>query len=154
MKKKIIIGCGTIFLIVLVAFVCFIMWFANMIDNSLSKKEIIELVNENHSIILDDVNEKEFSDTERIEGIQEIYNKTQIVDFYCGGTGIGSATNYYGFYYSSDNNPKAVFAGTIISETPNFQMEKNGFCIKNSNDDNYYYTEKIRDNFYYYEAHF
>ena len=75
MKKKIIIGCGTIFLIVFIVFICFIMWFANMIDNSLSKKEIIELVNENYSIILNDVNEKEFSDTERIEGIQEIYNK-------------------------------------------------------------------------------
>ncbi len=142
MKKKIIIGCGTIFLIVVIAFVCFVMWFANMIDNSLSKKEIFVLVNENYSVILDDVSEKEFSDTEKIEGIQEIYDKTQIVDFYCGGTGIGSATNYYVFYYSSDNNPKAIFAGTIISEIPNFQIEKNGFFIKNSNDDNYYYTEK------------
>ncbi len=154
MKKKIIIGCGTIFLIIVIAFICLVIWFANMIDDSLSKKEIFELVNENYDIILNNISENDFSDTEKIEGIQEIYDKTQVVDFYCGGTGIGSATNYYGFYYSNDNNPKAIFAGTIISDSPNFHIEKNGFCIENSNDDNSYYTEKIRDNLYYYEAHF
>ena len=51
LKKKILIGCGIFFLIIVIAFTCLIVWFANMIDDSLSKKEIFELVNENYTLL-------------------------------------------------------------------------------------------------------
>ncbi len=85
--KKLAIGCGTVCGIFIIAFICFAIWLNNMIDDSLSKKEIFDLVNDNYTIILRNIDEKDFS-------------------------------------------------------------------VKYSNDDNCYYTEKIRDNFYYYEAYF
>lgn len=67
MKKKIAIGCGTIVLILIIAFISFIIWFDSMISDNLSKKEIFELVNENYSIIIEDVSENDFTDTEKLK---------------------------------------------------------------------------------------
>ena len=86
--------------------------------------------------------------------IQEISRHEEGVSFYCGGTGFGSATSYYGFYYSFDGSPKDYWCGTSFGSPGQLKPDGDGFSIKNSNDDNCYYTEKIRDNFYYYEAHF
>ncbi len=155
LKKKIIIGCGTIVIILIIAFISFVIWFDSMISDNLSKKEIFELVNENYSIIIEDVSENDFTDTKKIKGVKEVYSDTDVIDVYCGGSGIGSATSYYGFYYSPDGLPRDAWCGSNFGRTPDELIpEGKGFAIKNSNDDNYYYTEKIKDNFYYYEAHF
>lgn len=155
MKKKILIGCGTIVLVLIIVFISFIIWLDSMISDNLSKKEIFDLVNENYSIILEDIRENDFIDTEKINGVKEVYSDTDVIDVYCGGTGIGSATSYYGFYYSPDDLPKDAWCGSNFGRTSDeLNPEGNGFVIKYSNDDNCYYTEKIRDNFYYYEAHF
>lgn len=155
MKKKILIGCGTIVLVLIIVFISFIIWFDSMISDNLSKKEIVELVNDNYLIILDDINENDFTDTNNIDGVKEIYHDSDVIDVYCGGRGIGSATSYYGFYYSPDDLPKDAWCGSSFGRTfDELKPEGKGFAIKYSNDDNCYYTEKIRDNFYYYEAHF
>lgn len=158
MKKEMAIGfgigCATSLLLLVVAVVCFSIWFNSMIDDSLSKKEIFKLVNDNYSIILDDINEKNFTNTENLKGVQDVYSDTEIIDVYCGGTGLGSATSYYGFYYSPDGMPKNSWCGSGFGNLEALQPDGDGFSIKNSNDDNCYYTEKIRDNFYYYESHF
>lgn len=86
--------------------------------------------------------------------IYEISRHEEGISFYCGGTGFGSATSYYGFYYSFDGTPKDYWCGTEFGSPGLLKPDGEGFSIKNSNDDNYYYTEKITDNFYYYEAHF
>ncbi len=158
MKKEMAIGCGigctTSLLLVVVAVVCLLTWFYNMSDNSLSKKEIFKLVNDNYSIILEDIREKDFTDTEKLNGVQEVYSDTEIIDMYCGGSGFGSATSYYGFYYSPDGLPKDSWCGSGFGSPEQLVPDGNGFSIKYSDNDNCYYTEKIRENFYYYEAHF
>ncbi len=152
--NKLAIGCGTICGIFIIAFICFAIWFNSMIDDSLSKKEIFDLVNDNYTTLLRDINEKDFSDTSSLSGVREVYSENEIIDVYCGGTGIGSATSYYGFYYSPDNQPKTTWCGSDFGDNSKLQADGKGFSIKYSNDDNCYYTEKIRDNFYYYEVHF
>lgn len=86
--------------------------------------------------------------------IREISRHEGGVSFSCGGRGIGSATSYYGFYYSFDGSPKDYWCGTSFGSPEQLKPDGDGFSIKYSNDDNCYYTEKIMDNFYYYEAHF
>ena len=75
--------------------------------------------------------------------IQEISRHEEGVSFYCGGTGFGSATSYYGFYYSFDGSPKDYWCGTSFGSPEQLKPDGDGFSIKYSNDD-----------FYYYEAHF
>ena len=86
--------------------------------------------------------------------IREISRHDGGVSFFCGGSGFGSSTSYYGFYYSFDGAPKDYWCGTIFGSSELLKPDGVGFSIKYSNDDNCYYTEKIMDNFYYYEAHF
>ncbi len=151
LAKGFAIGCGAILLLTVVAIVCFVVWFFNSIDDSLSKEEIFKLVNNNYSIILDDISENDFEDTKKLKGVKEVDPDTEIVDFYCGGKGLGSSTSYYGFYYSPDGLPKCR---SDFGRIELLEPDGNGFSIKYYEGDNRYYTEKIRDNFYYYEAHF
>ena len=152
LKKKILIGCGIFFLIIVIAFTCLIAWFENMIDDSLSKKEIFELVNENYTLIIDDINKNDFTDTEKLKGVKEVYSDTDVIDVYCGGTGIAPSSQDYGFYYTEDDLPKAIWCGTKYCDESLLVEDGDGYSTDFQH--NYYYTEKIRDNFYYYEAHF
>ena len=155
MKKRIVTGCLVSFLVHAVILVILVLCFVDLISNNLSQEEIYDLVNENHALILDDIKENDFSDTLKLEGVQKVFSDTEVIDVYCGGVGAGSGTGYYGFYYSPDNLPKDVYCGESFGRTLDEMIpEEKGFAIKNSLGYNYYYTEKIRDNFYYYEAHF
>ena len=80
LKKKILIGCGIFFLIIVIAFTCLIVWFANMIDDSLSKKEIFELV---ETITKDtSYHPKEESKWLTYNQIDAIFKMDENVDYY------------------------------------------------------------------------
>lgn len=117
------------------------------------KKEICKLVNKNYTVILEDISENDFSDTKNLKGVKDVDSSYGVVEVYCGGRGFVPSTSYYGFYYSPDDLPLYCWDG-IGYYTESLKPDGKGFSIKYSDDDNSYYTEKIRDNFYYYEAHF
>ena len=75
-----------------------------------------------------------------------------VVDFSCGGAGIGSSTSYVGFYYTLDNDMTAVWCAPSFASL--LMASGNGFEWHEPNGDNRYYTEHICGNFYYYEASF
>ena len=111
----------------------------------LSKRQIIKLVNENYNVIAEDISENDFSDTLKLKGIQSVSTEDEIIGFYCGGSGIAPSSQEYGFYYSDNDTPSDfILKGTLKPDGKGYS----------SSDGNYFYTEKIRDNFYYYEVHF
>jgi hypothetical protein len=61
-----------------------------------------------------------------------------MVDFWCGGYGLGSSTSYSGFYYSPDDIPLG-FQGTAMD----LVKYDSGWKYKELDSDNQYYTEKI-----------
>ena len=73
----------------------------------------------------------------------------KIVQFYYSGKGIAPASVYYGFYYSPQNKPITIMA--VSGEKEEFE---NGYRIQDPGNEDWYYTEKITDNFYFYEAHY
>ena len=81
------------------------------------------------------------------EIIKDVYANERVVDFYCGGYGLGAESAYVGFCYIPDNNITAIPG-----------MPANGALIKPSGadffyeeGDNRFYAERICENFYYYE---
>ncbi|MCB2291352.1 hypothetical protein LGK97_16620 [Clostridium sp. CS001] len=72
-----------------------------------------------------------------------------IVEYFCKGYGIVPAGLYTGFYYTSVDEPTG-FQGV----THNLTKTKNGWEWKELNGDNFDYTEKITDYWYYYKAGF
>ena len=68
------------------------------------KDDIINLFIKNEDEIISAVNSRNFDNIEKINGIQSIYVSDDYIDFSCGGSGFGSSTHYYGFFYSVSDN--------------------------------------------------
>ena len=121
-------------------------------DDGAVKDDIFAFVREKENELLKAIQDGDFSDFENKGFIQDIDADKAVVDFSCGGAGIGSGTSYVGFYYTSDNDMTAVWCAPSSADllTP----LRNGFEWQEQNGDNRYYTEHICGNFYYYEASF
>ncbi len=124
------------------------------LSDNLSKKQIFKLVERNSAVIIEDISANNFDDTLSIKGIQEVSSRNGMIDFYCGGKGVGSATSYYGFYYSESDEPIGAFAGVGLIGNFELTPDGRGYSYREENSDNIYYTEKITEKFYYYESHF
>lgn len=82
--------------------------------------------------------------------VMGIYGDTnKIVQFYYSGFGMGSATKYYGYYYSPNDVPVPYCNDDyVLMETSAEEWTWNG------DGDNGGIIKKIRNNVYYYEAWF
>ncbi len=115
------------------------------------KGEIFEFVNEHNEIILEDIFENDFTDSLALDSIESVDVSEYCVEFYFGGEGISASSNEYGFYYSFDGQPLGVFEGSVFCSSD--IMTEDGYGYSTNFQNNYYYTEKICDNFWYYEFH-
>lgn len=121
-------------------------------DDRASKEEIFEFVQTHESELLCAIESENLSSFEGQSIVQEINVEKELIDFYCGGAGFGSATSYVGFYYSPEDNMTAIWCAPE-SSAPLLPCG-NGFEWLQTDGDNRYYTENIRGHFYYYEASF
>lgn len=121
-------------------------------DDSADKDEIIGFVCEKEDELLKAIESGDFSAFENKGFIKDIDADEKVVDFSCGGAGIGSGTSYVGFYYTPNNDMTAVWCAP--SSSSSLTPYENGFAWQEPNGDNRYYTEHICGNFYYYEASF
>lgn len=119
-------------------------------DDRADKGDVFDFVSENEEELLKAIETGDFSAYENQGFIKDIYAEKTVVDFPCGGAGVGSGTAYVGFYYTSENDMAAVWCAppSASALTPS----GDGFSWKSR--DNRYYTEHICGNFYYYEASF
>ena len=124
----------------------------NIFFDKSPKEHIFEMVNNNAQILISDIDRKDFSESMTIRGIEDVSVIGESVDFYCGGKGIAPSSQDYGFYYTEDDLPKAIWCGVKYCDDSLLVEDGNGYSTDYQH--NYYYTEKIRDNFYYYEAQF
>ena len=146
MKKQ-----TSIILIVAVLAITFFLAKNIFFDKSI-KEQIFEIVNDNAQTILADIEEQDFTDSMSVGKIEDVSVLEQGVDFYCGGKGIAPSSQDYGFYYTEDDLPKAIWCGVKYCDDSLLVEDGDGYSTDFQH--NYYYTEKIMDNFYYYEAHF
>ncbi len=132
----------------------FVVMMAGGSSDALSKDQIFSLVQEHHDFLFRCITDNDPDRAKEVTGIQEIHvEKDAYVEFYCGGSGLVPSSSYYGFYYSPDDLPLAV----DVTVTENLRPEGNGFGWKQSgglDGDNWYYTERIMENWYYYESHY
>ena len=146
MKKQTTIILSVVVLVIIIFLV------KNIFFNKSIKEQIFDTVNDNAQTILTDIEEHDFTDSMNIGKIEDVTVLEQGVDFYCGGKGIAPSSQDYGFYYTEDDLPKAIWCGVKYCDDSLLVEDGNGYSTDYQH--NYYYTEKIRDNFYYYEAHF
>ena len=129
-----------------------LLFLSTAIGDGATKDKIFEFVRAEETALLTVIEQEEFSAFENKGFIKEIDADKTVVDFSCGGAGVGSGTSYVGFYYTSENDMAAVWCAP--SSASALTPSGNGFEWQEPNGDNRYYTEHICGNFYYYEASF
>ena len=121
-------------------------------DEHLSQEQIYALV-ENNTAALEQIAQSDAPEqAKRPEGVKKIAVVDGTVDFYCGGSGTGEDTVYYGFYYSPDGTPDAVCCSARLAAAEDLLPGSVGFHFQNG--ERTYYTQHIVGSFFYYEAHF
>lgn len=135
-------GCASMFFLILTA----------IGDDRADKDEIIDFVTLNEESLREAIENDDYYEFENQGFIKEIDADETVVDFYCGGAGMGPATAYVGFYYSQDNDMTAIWC----APPPNSILDSlgKGYEWMEPNGDNQYYVEQICDNFFYYEAYY
>ena len=121
-------------------------------DDRADKDEVLGFVSQNEEELLTAIETGDYSAFENQGFIKDIDADETVVDFPCGGAGVGSGTSYVGFYYTLENDMAAVWCAP--SSASALTPSGNGFGWQEPNGDNRYYTEHICGNFYYYEASF
>ena len=121
-------------------------------DDRADKDEVFDFVSENEEELLKSIEAGDYSAFENQGFIKDIDADKTVVDFSCGGVGIGSGTSYVGFYYTVENDMAAVWCAPPFASS--LTPSGNGFEWQEPDGDNRYYTEHICGNFYYYEASF
>ena len=129
-----------------------ILLFMTVTNDRADKDVIFAFVCENEAELLQAIESGNFSAFENQGFIQTIDVTNTVVDFYCGGAGFGSSTSYVGFYYTPTNDMTAIWCAPASANS--LRPSGSGFEWREENGDNRYYTEKICENFYYYEASF
>ena len=114
------------------------------------KKNIVGLVEENKEILIEAISTGNYEKIYDIKAIKDITINDDCVVFYCKGRGIAPSSQEYGFYYSKNNLPIAIFDGKPIHYFENDVAVGEGReYVDNSY--NSFYTEKIIESFYYYD---
>jgi len=175
--KKLLIFFGVpaaAFCIIAVSFLIFMAHLLSTTDNRADKEEIFRYVTENqkaievsvldfmsapHEDIKNEIKELSipfFGGIKSISLSEEKFGK-QVITFYCGGYGIGSATGYTGFKYTLFDdaviqNKTAGYAdlSSLGYSGCKFIPRGNGWHWKEGDGDNTVYIENITGNFYYY----
>ncbi len=129
-----------------------IVWVIAMRQDYLDKSQIFSAVQENQAMLQECVLGNDPEQAKQIKGVQSVrYDADEdYYEFYCGGAGIVPASSYYGFYYSPQDAPLAVDA----TQTENLSPVQDGYGWRETKGDNSYYTERIMENWYYYESHY
>lgn len=139
---------------ILLAFVL-LLSLAGSYERYRTKENTRKIVIEHLEFLNETIESEEYERVLELEGVQKLnFRKNNedslIIEYFCKGAGIAPAGRYAGFYYTSENQPVG-FDGTAL----NFTKTKNGgWRWEEENGDNYEYTERIADHWYYYEAGF
>lgn len=168
MKKTLI----TVSLIFALSMIVLLWWFVSgcrgIFDDSAPRGEIFAYVNENYEKLeafpYDEFEKIRNSYDDRgrgreaaeafameylgydtiIDGLYD-YNET-IWEFSCGGSGNATNSTYTGFYFSKDDTPFAMG----FDQYEFTELSPGVYEWKNEDGSHRTYTEKIRDNWYYY----
>lgn len=117
-------------------------------DDRASMEDIEAFVTQHTEELYRCIEAGDYSPLEQYSIIKEVSASEDAVDFYCGGAGVAPSTIYCGFFYSPDDDMTDVWCAPSSEE----KLTPSGDGFEYTEGDNRYYTEKICDNFYFYEA--
>lgn len=117
--------------------------------DGMSKADIFALVTGHEATLREDIARDDFTRSSSLRGVRSIFHRDrEEIEFACGGAGMGGNTRYCGFYYAPSDAPSGLDFISASALVP----EGSGWRYLEEGGDNTYYTERICEGFYYYEA--
>ena len=120
--------------------------------NLTDKESILRVYSEQEENFVAAAQSGDFSELEKLRGVQKVYVWEDYVDIQCGGSGFGPSTSYYGIFYSEADDLLAV--DVAMGRAEELQPEGDGYWYRESDGDNRYSVEPLGNHYFYYEAHF
>ena len=118
------------------------------------KKDIFKLVETNYNTIVAACENKDADALYAIDGVEGVNIVDGYVLVFCCGQGIAPSSQDYGFYYTVENLPVAVNCNNeIIGTNDELTAEGNGYKYYDEGG-NYFYTEHIKGNIYFYSNNY
>lgn len=113
------------------------------------KEKVFSIVEKNYDTILTACKEKDADKLLSIKGIEKVNIIDGYVVVFCIGKGISVSSQDYGFYYSEENIPVTIDCNQeIVCDASALKLNGNSFeCVVSGNT---FYTERIKDNVYFY----
>ena len=110
------------------------------------------------AVIVSAVKNEQYDDAISLSWIKSADADGGYVDFYCGGSGFGSQTNYTGFFFTPDDDPLAMWRKSGPDLTSCFVETKDGWEYRehdhNPGGDNVFIVKKLAPCYYYYYLHY
>ena len=108
------------------------------------------------------VNSEQYDDATSLSWIKSVDENDGYVDFYCGGSGMGSQTNYTGFFFTPDDDPLAMWRKNdpilYVMSAADFVKTADGWEYRESDHDsrgdNVFIVRRLAPCYYYYYLHF
>lgn len=120
-------------------------------NNLEGKHDVISLFQRNKETFLQAAGSGDWNGVEQIRGIQSVHILETCVKIECGGAGLGPSTQYWGIFYSEEDD---LSAADVAGPRDQLVVHGNGYLYQENGGDNRYYVEALGDHFYYYEAYF
>lgn len=117
-----------------------------------SYDELKELFDGDCAAINAAVRDGRYEDLTELDWIESATESDGYVDFYCGGSGMGSQTNYTGFFYTPDDDPLAMWRGAFTANE--FVETEDGWEYTESGGDNVFRVRRLAGGYYYYHLHY
>lgn len=150
-------------LLTIVFIICsFVMLSGCMGNDEKSFDSINKYFLQDFSVIDAAVKNEQYDDATSLRWIKSVDVSDGYIDFYCGGSGMGSQTNNTGFFFTPDDDPLAMWRKNdpvhYVMTAADFIETEDGWEYQerdhNAGGDNVYIVRKIAPCYYYYYLHF
>ena len=117
------------------------------LDHAEVRASVITLYEENRETFLAAAASGDFSAVGALQGVASVTGHDDHVDIFCQGFGMGSATVYFGLFYSPADDLCAAYGAVPPEE---LLPEGSGWRYREPGGDNTFYVEPLGDHFFYY----
>ena len=117
---------------------------------------------QDYNVIDTAVQNEQYADATSLSWIKSVDERDGYINFYCGGSGMGSQTNYTGFLFTPDDDPLAMWRKNEpihhVMTASDFVETADGWEYRESDHDsggdNVYIVRKLAPCYYYYYLHY
>ena len=126
-------------------------------NNEMTFDSLKKHFEEDYNVIDKAIKSEQYSNLESLDWIESVYSNVHYVECSCGGSGMGSQTNYTGFFYTPHDDPFAMWRSYVSPgglSAKDFTETEDGWVYRQPQGDNEFIAKKLAPGYYYFFEHY